>query len=234
MEKKSADESEEKNQCLSFSFLFSFFLFHPETIHMPFSMPPDYSRSFAAQRESCPHHLQTGFVFVLSRFFFSFPSNGYCPLAAQINRLCNCNCQNFVFFPFRVFLTVAMNDRRIQRKLLQFLFVIVIFVNFYIFLLNNFASEIQSAINSSATIAEIVVGRIEDGKIDGKIDWHDYKFMLSETDRVGPGEKGLPHVLTDPADIEINKAAHNELGFAVLISDLISPNRSLPDVRLDS
>lgn len=138
------------------------------------------------------------------------------------------HCQNFEFSSSRVFLTVAMNDRRIQRKLLQFLLVIVVFVNFYIFLLNNFASEIQSAINSSA-IAEIVA-RIEDEKID----WHDYKFMLNEAERVGPGEKGLPHVLTDPADIEINKAAHNKLGFAVLISDLISPNRSLPDVRLDS
>lgn len=60
-----------------FKFFFSFLVFpisprneRYDTHTLPFSMPPDYSRSFAAQRESCSHHLQTGFDFVLSRLFF--------------------------------------------------------------------------------------------------------------------------------------------------------------------
>lgn len=86
---------------------------------------------------------------------------------------------------------------------------------------------------------------------DGRIDWHDYKFMAYEKTRKGPGsdtsaikrkyfsvnsftgEQGRPHKLTDEQDIFKDKQTFNDEGFSVVVSDQISPNRSLADVRHD-
>lgn len=65
-----------------------------------------------------------------------------------------------------------------------------------------------------------------------KIDYHDYKFMEVEAAREGPGEQGEPFYLTDPDDIERNKELLRQFGFSAIVSDRISVNRSLPDVRL--
>jgi hypothetical protein len=53
-----------------------------------------------------------------------------------------------------------------------------------------------------------------------KIDWHDYKFMDYESKRIGPGEQGAA------ADQEIGA-----LHFNGLFTNMISVNRSLPDIR---
>lgn len=63
-------------------------------------------------------------------------------------------------------------------------------------------------------------------------DWHDYKFMNYEAEREGPGEQGSPHVLTDPEDIKLNKELFQIEGLYVVVSDKISVNRSVPDVRI--
>jgi polypeptide N-acetylgalactosaminyltransferase len=62
-------------------------------------------------------------------------------------------------------------------------------------------------------------------------DWHDYKFMDYEAHRYGPGENGSAFVLTDPSDVKIGKKLLQIEGLNVLVSDKISVNRSLPDVR---
>jgi hypothetical protein len=65
-----------------------------------------------------------------------------------------------------------------------------------------------------------------------KIDYHNYKFMKEEAAREGPGEQGEPFYLTDSRDVERNLELLKKFGFSVVVSDTISVNRSLPDVRL--
>ena len=64
-----------------------------------------------------------------------------------------------------------------------------------------------------------------------KIDWHDYDFMMYEAARVGPGENGAPVELT-PEELE-EKVQDRSYGIDTWANDKISPNRSLPDVRLE-
>jgi hypothetical protein len=62
-------------------------------------------------------------------------------------------------------------------------------------------------------------------------DWHDYKFIEYEKNRIGPGEQGKPYKLTDPKDIKLNEELFKVEGFYVIVSDKISVNRSVPDSR---
>lgn len=64
-----------------------------------------------------------------------------------------------------------------------------------------------------------------------KIGYHDHEFMAEEAAREGPGEQGEPYILTDDQDIQMNKELSEKFGFYVIVSDRISVNRSLPDVR---
>lgn len=63
-----------------------------------------------------------------------------------------------------------------------------------------------------------------------RIDWHDHEFILQENLRSGPGERS-GYQLTDPKDIEENRALFAADGSYLLVSNRISVNRSLPDVR---
>lgn len=65
-----------------------------------------------------------------------------------------------------------------------------------------------------------------------KVDYHDYKFIEEEAARVGPGEQGMAYTLSDPDDVKRNSEILKKFGFSGVVSDLISVNRSLPDVRL--
>jgi hypothetical protein len=62
-------------------------------------------------------------------------------------------------------------------------------------------------------------------------DWHDYEFLQREASRVGPGENGSGMILADPKDIAKNRKLFNVEGLSAHISDIISVNRSVPDVR---
>lgn len=62
-------------------------------------------------------------------------------------------------------------------------------------------------------------------------DWHDYEFMAAEKLRKGPGEQGERVDLTDPKEIELNEELYKKTGYAVVISDKISVNRSVNDGR---
>lgn len=73
--------------------------------------------------------------------------------------------------------------------------------------------------------------RLNLANLDEKIDWHDYKLILAERFQTGPGENGKPYVLTDPVEIEINKKGLLEEGFATVVSEKVSLNRSMPDER---
>lgn len=69
-------------------------------------------------------------------------------------------------------------------------------------------------------------------KENEKIDWNDYAFIAYEASRVGPGENGSAHNLTDPSEIELNKIGLREEGIATIVSEQVSVQRSLVDKRL--
>lgn len=62
-------------------------------------------------------------------------------------------------------------------------------------------------------------------------DWHDYSFIEMEKTRTGLGEQGKPAYLLDLDEIRENNALYEKTGFAVIVSNKISVNRSLPDLR---
>lgn len=64
-----------------------------------------------------------------------------------------------------------------------------------------------------------------------KIDWHNYTFIEMEKKRRGPGEQGKAFKLTDPEDIQRNNELNRVNGYWAVASDLISPNRSVADIR---
>lgn len=64
-----------------------------------------------------------------------------------------------------------------------------------------------------------------------QVDWHDYKFMESERLRHGPGENGSSIDDIQPHELELSKQIFDENGYNGLISDKISVNRSIPDLR---
>ncbi|TMS13896.1 Polypeptide N-acetylgalactosaminyltransferase-like 6 [Larimichthys crocea] len=66
--------------------------------------------------------------------------------------------------------------------------------------------------------------------LDGvrRTDWHDYEAMRRDAARSGNGEQGKPFPLTETDRVD---QAYRENGFNIYVSDRISLNRSLPDIR---
>lgn len=62
-------------------------------------------------------------------------------------------------------------------------------------------------------------------------DWHDYAAIEEEAKRVGIGEHGKPAFIKDESLRELEHKMYRENGFNALLSDSISINRSIPDVR---
>lgn len=65
---------------------------------------------------------------------------------------------------------------------------------------------------------------------NAKIDWHDYKYMEYEKSRVGVGEHGVASH-TSPEEEPERKRLFAENGFNGYLSDKISLNRSVADIR---
>lgn len=64
-----------------------------------------------------------------------------------------------------------------------------------------------------------------------KVDWHNLTAIAAEKRRRGPGEQGKKFELTDPDDIRRNKELLRVNGYYAVASDIISPNRSVGDIR---
>jgi polypeptide N-acetylgalactosaminyltransferase len=64
-----------------------------------------------------------------------------------------------------------------------------------------------------------------------KVDWHDYTFIEKEAKRVGPGEQGKGVEDVKPGEEDLNMRLFDENGYYGLISDYISVNRSVRDLR---
>uniref|UniRef100_A0A3Q3WNB9 Polypeptide N-acetylgalactosaminyltransferase n=1 Tax=Mola mola TaxID=94237 RepID=A0A3Q3WNB9_MOLML len=59
-------------------------------------------------------------------------------------------------------------------------------------------------------------------------DWHDYEAIKRDASRSGNGEQGKPFPMTDADRVD---QAYRENGFNIYVSDRISLNRSVPDIR---
>lgn len=119
--------------------------------------------------------------------------------------------------------------KKIFVKFLKCLLLLVALLNIYVFVKNIFDNE--NPITVDKHLAEQFVQRLQLGDGD-RIDWHDYDFIMYEESRAGPGENGSAIHLTDPAEIKENEVGYKRDGFYTVVSDKISPNRSLPDIRL--
>ncbi|XP_037812931.1 N-acetylgalactosaminyltransferase 4-like [Lucilia sericata] len=72
-------------------------------------------------------------------------------------------------------------------------------------------------------------------KAEGPIrDWEDFESMMEDLQRVGIGEQGEAAYLKNDSLLELEKKLSNENGFNALLSDYISVNRSVADVRDES
>lgn len=63
-----------------------------------------------------------------------------------------------------------------------------------------------------------------------RIDWHDYAYQEKDLARVGTGEMGKAEILPVELNDEKEKM-YRKNGFNALLSDKISVNRSVPDIR---
>uniref|UniRef100_A0A668VCT0 Glycosyltransferase 2-like domain-containing protein n=1 Tax=Oreochromis aureus TaxID=47969 RepID=A0A668VCT0_OREAU len=85
--------------------------------------------------------------------------------------------------------------------------------------------------NSLNTVdAPIQLRKVTQVGLDGvrRIDWHDYEAIRRDAARMGNGEQGKPFPLTENDRVD---QAYRENGFNIYVSDRISLNRSLPDIR---
>ncbi|XP_061559100.1 polypeptide N-acetylgalactosaminyltransferase 10-like isoform X1 [Phycodurus eques] len=61
-----------------------------------------------------------------------------------------------------------------------------------------------------------------------RMDWHDYDAIRRDAARFGNGEQGKPFPMSEADRVDM---AYRENGFNIYVSDRISLNRSLPDIR---
>lgn len=66
-----------------------------------------------------------------------------------------------------------------------------------------------------------------------KRDWHDWSAINKDQHRTGLGERGMPAYITDETQKQMEHDMSMDNGFNALLSDYISVNRSVPDVRKD-
>jgi hypothetical protein len=122
-----------------------------------------------------------------------------------------------------------MFNKRSCYKFGKYFLIAVTLINVYV-LISNSSSGGNTLISPSDIRQRFRAFEVNE---DDKIDWHDYKFMFYEQSRTGLGENGAPFNLTDPNEIAANKIGYDKEGIFTVVSDKISPNRSVPDVRLD-
>uniref|UniRef100_A0ABM0GV86 Polypeptide N-acetylgalactosaminyltransferase 10-like n=1 Tax=Saccoglossus kowalevskii TaxID=10224 RepID=A0ABM0GV86_SACKO len=85
------------------------------------------------------------------------------------------------------------------------------------------------AIAAVAPVAPHLVQHIDYASLPKK-DWHDYARIKSDAARTGPGEQGRPYILS-PEEKKNEHQDFSKHGFNKHISDVLSVERALPDIR---
>ncbi|KAF3841157.1 hypothetical protein F7725_007019 [Dissostichus mawsoni] len=78
------------------------------------------------------------------------------------------------------------------------------------------------AVNRAGKDAQVIRDGVQ------RIDWHNYEAIKIDLSRSGHGEQGKAFPLTDADRVD---QAYRENGFNIYVSDRISLNRSVPDIR---
>jgi len=113
------------------------------------------------------------------------------------------------------------------KKTSLFIILLVVLVLFYKNIFKANKIKLKGYYKNNKT--EVKRKNLENDVINGvKIDWQDYKRLKRDSQRSGPGEQGKP---VPPTSSEQGKDAYIANGFNILVSDRISLNRSLPDIR---
>ena len=118
-------------------------------------------------------------------------------------------------------------------SLAKLIFLSVVIVALVILYIKSFATN-SNDLHQSAKLQHPKHGSFFGGGPknvkNSKIDWHDYALMKDEDNRKGIGEHGKPEKL-EPSDKEMEDKLFHKNGFNALLSDKISLNRSIPDIR---
>uniref|UniRef100_A0A8C6TQC9 Polypeptide N-acetylgalactosaminyltransferase n=1 Tax=Neogobius melanostomus TaxID=47308 RepID=A0A8C6TQC9_9GOBI len=131
--------------------------------------------------------------------------------------------------------------RRKEKRLLQFagllIAALLFFPNVGLWALYRdrvFDNSLDNTADGAGALPPVQgVGRVvKDAPVgrDGvrRIDWHDLEAIKRDAARLGNGEQGKPFPLSDADRVD---QAYRENGFNIYVSDRISLNRSLPDIR---
>ena len=134
-----------------------------------------------------------------------------------------------------------MKVYRNRRELKYIVYVVAIFVTYqfinYFVQNNNNKNSIQEDAKSGKIIQQFTekpdeVTELIQIDFDEKISYEDQKFIEYEERRKGPGEHGEPYILTNAKEIEENDMWLKKEGFSVIVSDKISVDRVIPDIRV--
>lgn len=93
------------------------------------------------------------------------------------------------------------------------------------------SSEYQALVNSLIRFKTNNFSGIVNKLTRARKDWHDYKLYAEEDKRDGIGEHGIGHHLEDAENDELRDKLFSENGYNGLLSDMISVNRSVADIR---
>uniref|UniRef100_U5ERV4 Polypeptide N-acetylgalactosaminyltransferase n=1 Tax=Corethrella appendiculata TaxID=1370023 RepID=U5ERV4_9DIPT len=135
--------------------------------------------------------------------------------------------------------------RRNRKLLIKYSILAILMLIFTIYVIKTFRSSDSNSNVSKQTLAEKLhspeslsyakPGSFFDGTPRNvhqkRIDWHNYALIEEEKVREGIGEHGIKATLTNQKDILMKDKLFKKNGFNAVLSDLISLNRSLPDIR---
>ncbi|XP_033834170.2 polypeptide N-acetylgalactosaminyltransferase 10-like [Periophthalmus magnuspinnatus] len=133
-----------------------------------------------------------------------------------------------------------MKMRRKEKRLLQFagllIAALLFFPNVGLWalyrdrVLDHSPENTAEGADAFSPIQGYAMRKIVEVGADGvrRVDWHDYDAMKRDASRSGNGEQGKAFPLSDADRVD---QAYRENGFNIYVSDRISLNRSLPDIR---
>lgn len=124
-----------------------------------------------------------------------------------------------------------MNRSRREVKFLIYVVAIFGAYQFINYLVKDSKSNLNKISENSQKIVDQIVEDLDENG-DEKINWEDLKFYEYEKRRRGPGEQGEPYILTDLKEIQENEEWIHKEGFSVIVSEKISVDRAIPDIRL--